>query len=211
MSTEPKAPLGLTPSQTIGPFFAYALTPRAYGGKELATGQVAGEGVAGERIRIEGVVYDGDGVPVGDAMLETWQADAEGRFNAAGNAGFIGFGRAETTASSDIARTPFTTISARMTSTSAIIGFPHVTGERPGAPAFDFASWPSSRDPYAFACGKVAEELPGHPARTRPARGLPFDRLGLQPVFRHVHPMRRAIAADHRQIIILRTGMEAQP
>ncbi|KUL95165.1 protocatechuate 3,4-dioxygenase [Bosea sp. WAO] len=98
MSIDRKAPLELTPSQTIGPFFAYALTPRAYGGKELATEQVAPEGVAGERIRIEGVVYDGDGVPVGDAMLETWQADAEGRFNAAGNAGFTGFGRAETSA-----------------------------------------------------------------------------------------------------------------
>lgn len=98
MSTERKARLGLTPSQTIGPFFAYALTPRAYGGTELATEQVAGEGVAGARIRIEGVVYDGDGVPVGDAMLETWQADAEGRFDTAGNAGFTGFGRAETSA-----------------------------------------------------------------------------------------------------------------
>jgi protocatechuate 3,4-dioxygenase, alpha subunit len=89
---------GLTPSQTIGPFFAYALTPRAYGGSELATEQVAGEGVAGERIRIEGTVFDGDGAPVGDAMIETWQADAEGRFHAAGNAGFTGFGRAETSA-----------------------------------------------------------------------------------------------------------------
>jgi protocatechuate 3,4-dioxygenase alpha subunit len=89
---------GLTPSQTIGPFFAYALTPRAYGGSELATEQVAGEGVAGERIRIEGTVLDGDGAPVGDAMIETWQADAEGRFHAAGNAGFTGFGRAETSA-----------------------------------------------------------------------------------------------------------------
>lgn len=98
MSTDRKAPLALTPSQTIGPFFAYALTPRAYGGKELAPEQVAAEGATGERIRIEGAVYDGDGAPVGDAMLETWQADAEGRFNAAGNAGFTGFGRAETSA-----------------------------------------------------------------------------------------------------------------
>lgn len=96
MSTD--KPAELTPSQTIGPFFAYALTPRAYGGSELATEIVAGDGVAGERIRIEGAVYDGDGVPVGDAMVETWQADAEGRFQAAGNAGFTGFGRAETTA-----------------------------------------------------------------------------------------------------------------
>lgn len=96
MSTD--KPDGLTPSQTIGPFFAYALTPRAYGGSELATEIVAGDGVAGERIRIEGAVYDGDGEPVGDAMVETWQADAEGRFQTTGNAGFTGFGRAETTA-----------------------------------------------------------------------------------------------------------------
>lgn len=89
-------PAELTPSQTIGPFFAYALTPRAYGGPELASEIVAGEGVAGERIRIEGRVFDGDGAPVGDAMLESWQADAEGRFNAACNAGFTGFGRIET-------------------------------------------------------------------------------------------------------------------
>jgi len=98
MNTEPEAPLGITPSQTVGPFFAYALTPRAYGGAELATEQVATDGVAGERIRVEGAVHDGDGAPVGDAMIEIWQADAQGRFNTSGNAGFTGFGRAETTA-----------------------------------------------------------------------------------------------------------------
>ncbi|TCR68683.1 protocatechuate 3,4-dioxygenase subunit alpha [Bosea sp. BK604] len=96
--TEPKAPLGLTPSQTVGPFFAYALTPRAYGGAELANEQVATDAVAGERISVRGHVYDGDGAPVGDAMIEIWQADAEGRFHAQGNVGFTGFGRAETTA-----------------------------------------------------------------------------------------------------------------
>ncbi|MFA6964219.1 protocatechuate 3,4-dioxygenase subunit alpha [Bosea sp. (in: a-proteobacteria)] len=98
MTTEIETDFGITPSQTIGPFFAYALTPRAYGGPELATERVADEGVVGERIRIKGVVYDGDGVPVGDAMIEIWQADAQGRFNAVGNAGFTGFGRAEVTA-----------------------------------------------------------------------------------------------------------------
>jgi protocatechuate 3,4-dioxygenase alpha subunit len=99
MTTETKAEtsLGITPSQTIGPFFAYSLTPRAYGGPELATEQVATDGVAGERIRVEGVVYDGDGLPVSDAMIESWQADPQGRFHASGNAGFTGFGRAETT------------------------------------------------------------------------------------------------------------------
>ncbi len=95
-STETKP--GLTPSQTIGPFFAYGLTPRAYGGHELFTEQVAAEGMEGERIRVEGVVYDGDGAAVGDAMIEIWQADGQGRFNAAGNAGFTGLGRCETSA-----------------------------------------------------------------------------------------------------------------
>jgi protocatechuate 3,4-dioxygenase alpha subunit len=94
MSTEIKPEL--TPSQTIGPFFAYGLTPRAYGGQELFTEQVATEGMDGERIRIEGVVHDGDGAVVSDAMIEIWQADPQGRFNAAGNAGFTGFGRCET-------------------------------------------------------------------------------------------------------------------
>src|SRR5690606_9849149 len=111
------------------------------------------------------------------------------------SSGFSRPGRAETTASSDIARTPFTTISARMTRTSAIIGNPLATPAQPGDPVFDFASWPSLCDPHALARGKVAEELPRHPARARAARGLPFDRLGLQPVLRHLHPMRGAIAA----------------
>jgi len=98
IETKAETTLGITPSQTIGPFFAYALTPRAYGGPELATEQVATDGIAGERIRVEGTVYDGDGLPVGDAMIEIWQADPQGRFHASGNAGFSGFGRAETTA-----------------------------------------------------------------------------------------------------------------
>ena len=94
--TERKAALGLTPSQTVGPFYAYALTPRAYGGSELANERVATDGVPGERITIRGHVLDGDGEPVPDAMIEIWQADADGRHNAGGNAGFTGFGRAET-------------------------------------------------------------------------------------------------------------------
>jgi protocatechuate 3,4-dioxygenase alpha subunit len=98
IETKAETTLGITPSQTIGPFFAYALTPRAYGGPELATEQVATDGIAGERIRVEGTVYDGDGLPVGDAMIEIWQADPQGRFHVSGNAGFTGFGRAETTA-----------------------------------------------------------------------------------------------------------------
>jgi len=86
-----------TPSQTIGPFFSQGLGP---GWPDLA--ESAEEG---ERIVIEGRVVDGDGKPVPDAMLEIWQADAQGRYpapppapeaSAARAASFRGFARALT-------------------------------------------------------------------------------------------------------------------
>jgi protocatechuate 3,4-dioxygenase alpha subunit len=105
MTTDAKAttgrakPEGITPSQTVGPYFAYVLTPKAYGYPELVTNEVATPDAAGERIRIEGYVIDGDGEPIIDAMLEIWQPDGEGRFSsetaAGSNVGFIGFGRGE--------------------------------------------------------------------------------------------------------------------
>jgi protocatechuate 3,4-dioxygenase, alpha subunit len=60
-----------TPFQTVGPFFHLTL-PFAGGGT------VAG---AGARIVIEGTLRDGSGVPAPDALIETWQADAAGRYN----------------------------------------------------------------------------------------------------------------------------------
>lgn len=87
----------LTPSQTIGPFFAYALTPKAYGLPELVTGAMAGDGAIGERITVTGRVFDGAGAAVTDAMIELWQADSSGAYVRPGaNAAFNGFGRAET-------------------------------------------------------------------------------------------------------------------
>jgi len=86
----------LTPSQTVGPFFAYCLTPRAYRGDDLVTNQLAFRDSEGERIIIEGTVFDGRGLPIVDAMLELWQADARGRYVQMHRAGeFCGFGRAE--------------------------------------------------------------------------------------------------------------------
>jgi protocatechuate 3,4-dioxygenase alpha subunit len=91
-----------TPSQTIGPFFAYGLTSEQYGYQldQIAGGNLlaAAEGVGGERIRIVGQVFDGEGQLVPDAMIEIWQADAQGRYahpaDARGtNTGFKGFGR----------------------------------------------------------------------------------------------------------------------
>jgi protocatechuate 3,4-dioxygenase alpha subunit len=84
----------LTPSQTVGPFLAIGL-PWPDGPF------VVPEGTPGA-ITITGVVYDGAGAPVTDALVETWQAGPDGRFDhpddprgAAGH-GFRGFGRCPT-------------------------------------------------------------------------------------------------------------------
>lgn len=93
---------GITPSQTVGPFFAFGLTPTpGYDWSELATNNLITPDVTGERIRIEGRVLDGDGAPLRDSMLEIWQADAQGRYahpadKRAPNATFRGHGRAGT-------------------------------------------------------------------------------------------------------------------
>ena len=95
---------GITPSQTIGPFFSPALTP----GKDYPWRQPIGNDLitpdaSGQRIRIEGRVLDVDNAPVNDAMIEIWQADAAGRYahpadKQRPNAKFQGFGRAGTDA-----------------------------------------------------------------------------------------------------------------
>ncbi len=94
-------PGGLTPSQTVGPFFHYCLTPKAYGYPEIIINDLVTEDAPGERIRIEGRVFDGDGQPISDAMIEIWQADGQGRYavtpdgRPATNTRFKGFGRSE--------------------------------------------------------------------------------------------------------------------
>ena len=62
-------------SQTIGPFF------HVYFDAKGVTGSVAGPLAKGERIRLACRVLDGDGAPVTDAMIEIWQADANGIYN----------------------------------------------------------------------------------------------------------------------------------
>lgn len=63
-----------TPSQTVGPFFAIGLTRKPM--NILVT-----NAAQGERIRIEGRVFDGDGQTVPDAMIEIWQANSYGRYH----------------------------------------------------------------------------------------------------------------------------------
>ncbi len=94
---------GITPSQTVGPYFAYGLTPnQKYAWNDAFSNNLVTPDASGERIRIEGRVLDGDGKPINDAMLEIWQADSQGRYanpadtRALPNAAFKGFGRCPT-------------------------------------------------------------------------------------------------------------------
>jgi protocatechuate 3,4-dioxygenase, alpha subunit len=61
-----------TPSQTVGPYFAIGL-PFDVGPFAVPEGSPGA-------IHLRGTVYDGAGVPIPDFLLETWQADPEGRF-----------------------------------------------------------------------------------------------------------------------------------
>jgi protocatechuate 3,4-dioxygenase, alpha subunit len=84
---------GSTPSQTVGPFFAFGLPFE--GGERL---------VEESGIWITGVIYDGAGEPVSDALVEIWQANRHGRYrhpedtreNLPLEDGFDGFGRCAT-------------------------------------------------------------------------------------------------------------------
>ena len=84
--------LGQTPSQTVGPFFGYALP--YVGGPEVRAPWLP------DAIRLHGTVLDGAGDPIPDAFVEIWGADAAGRPSSERGSfardphGFAGFGRA---------------------------------------------------------------------------------------------------------------------
>ena len=92
-----------TASQTAGPYVHIGLAPGAAGVKtfdqELGT-DIAGPNAKGERIAVEGVVFDGTGSPLKDVLIEVWQANAAGvyphpadRRSAEVEEGFRGWGR----------------------------------------------------------------------------------------------------------------------
>ncbi|MFT4068155.1 protocatechuate 3,4-dioxygenase subunit alpha [Paraburkholderia sp.] len=91
-----------TPSQTVGPYFAYGLCPQQYDFdyKSLFTPVLAEREAAGEHISIVGQVFDGNGKVVGDAMLEMSQVDANGHYPESrddiAKTGFRGFARVGT-------------------------------------------------------------------------------------------------------------------
>ena len=79
-----------TPSQTVGPFFSFAL-PYA-GGPQLVAPGTPGA------IRLEGRLLDGQGDPVPDGLIEILQADPSGRYARPNgeHGGFVGFARCST-------------------------------------------------------------------------------------------------------------------
>ena len=90
--------LHATASNTVGPFFHIGLTG-------LNVADLAGAGVEGERVAIHGRVLDGIGLPVDDAVIEIWQANAHGKYahpedtqDKPLSSGFKGFGRVPTDA-----------------------------------------------------------------------------------------------------------------
>ena len=98
---------GLTPFQTVGPFFDFGLV--IPGGETIAQ-----PATAGRHIAIEGTVLDGAGEGVPDALVEIWQANAAGKYRhpddgtpAPIDPTFDGFGRIATAAAGRFA---FTTI-----------------------------------------------------------------------------------------------------
>jgi protocatechuate 3,4-dioxygenase alpha subunit len=98
-SAPPQGPFATTPSQTVGPYLGIGL-PWGEGPHAVRPGTPGA-------IRLHGFVLDGNGDPIADAMVETWQADPDGGFDhvehrpdAAGDEGahpgFRGFGRSDT-------------------------------------------------------------------------------------------------------------------
>ena len=94
-----------TPGQTVGPFFGFAL-PFDRCNELVPPG-------APNAVRLSGFVADGDGRPVPDALLEIWQADADGRIPTSDGSlhrdgfTFTGWGRAAT---GDDGRYSFSTV-----------------------------------------------------------------------------------------------------
>lgn len=91
-----------SPSQTAGPYVHIGCVPN-FGGIEGVYPEDLGkvirkDGAKGEHITITGTVYDGTGTPLKDAMVEVWQADADGIYASGdprgpGDPNFTGFAR----------------------------------------------------------------------------------------------------------------------
>lgn len=117
--------LTATPSQTVGPFFHFGLADNE------TLGSIAKPDTKGERIGVRVRVLDGDGEPVPDALIELWQADADGNYvrrpenvRVLDAPGFTGFGRLPTATDGSCV---FETIKpGRMRDAGGILQAPHI-------------------------------------------------------------------------------------
>ncbi len=125
-----------SPSQTAGPYVHIGLMPKLAGidglyaadpGSTLVDAQTRGQ-----RITIEGLVYDGDGAEVRDAVLEIWQADAAGIYpspvdmRGGADPHFAGWGRAAT--DFDSGKFRFETVKpGRVPAADGKLQAPHIT------------------------------------------------------------------------------------
>jgi protocatechuate 3,4-dioxygenase alpha subunit len=115
---------GLTPFQTLGPFFDFGLVlPNG--------GTVAPRAAPGRHVTITGTVRDGAGDPLPDALIEVWQANAAGRYGhpaddrqGAIDPAFDGFGRVAT---DELGRFEFSTvIPGRVSGPDGSLQAPHL-------------------------------------------------------------------------------------
>ena len=110
-------------SQTIGPYLRIGL-------EWMQIEDLAPQGIAGERVRIEGRVLDGEGKPVNDAAVELWQANSHGKYASPEDPqdkpldGFRGYGRSLT---DDSGRFHFRTIKpGRVPGPDGLLQAPHL-------------------------------------------------------------------------------------
>ena len=98
-----------TPSQTVGPYLHLGLAPADLNVRPLFGADLATAGVMGTPLRIEGCLRDGEGNVLPDALIEIWQADAQGRYahpadgRPLSSNSFRGFARAPTDAAGGFA------------------------------------------------------------------------------------------------------------
>jgi protocatechuate 3,4-dioxygenase, alpha subunit len=94
LKTRNKQDLVPTPSQTVGPYFSLCLEG------PFCVRTIAPAEVRGERVNLQCAVFDRAGRPVGDTLIEIWQANADGKYNHPSDRqakpidrAFLGFGR----------------------------------------------------------------------------------------------------------------------
>lgn len=107
-SERPLYPVKESASQTAGPYVHIGLTPNFCGitgvyETDLGTTMV-NEKTKGERLTLEGRVFDGGGYLLTDALVEIWQADADGIYHKNAGSGFSGWGRAPADAETGVFR-----------------------------------------------------------------------------------------------------------